>query len=84
MGERPRPNLGIDEPERLPLAEVAVIVRGVADALAHAHANGVVHRDVKPANVLIDDGHVVVADFGVAKAIALAAGERGSVARVRH
>ena len=61
---------------RLPLAEVAAIVREVADALAYAHANGVVHRDVKPANVLIDGGHAVVADFGVAKAIALAAGER--------
>ena len=61
---------------RLPLADVVAIVREVADALAYAHANGVVHRDVKPANVLIDGGHVVVADFGVAKALALAAGER--------
>jgi eukaryotic-like serine/threonine-protein kinase len=60
---------------RLPLADVVAIVREVADALAYAHANGVVHRDVKPANVLIDGGHVVVADFGVAKALALAAGE---------
>jgi serine/threonine-protein kinase len=54
---------------RLPLTEVAAIVREVADALAFAHANGVVHRDVKPANVLIDGGHAVVADFGVAKAL---------------
>ena len=61
---------------RLPLADVVAIVREVADALAYAHANGVVHRDVKPANVLIDGRHVVVADFGVAKALALAAGER--------
>ena len=60
---------------RLPLADVVAIVREVADALAYAHANGVVHRDVKPANVLIDGGHVVVADFGVAKAFALAAAE---------
>ena len=60
---------------RLPLADIVAIVREVADALAYAHANGVVHRDVKPANVLIDGGHVVVADFGVAKALALAAGE---------
>jgi serine/threonine-protein kinase len=62
---------------RLPLAEVALIVREVADALAYAHANGVVHRDVKPANVLIDGGHAVVADFGVAKALEIAAEERG-------
>jgi len=60
---------------RLPLTEVAAIVREVADALAYAHANGVVHRDIKPANVLIDGGHVVVADFGVAKAMAAARGE---------
>ena len=60
---------------RLPLAEVVPIVREVADALAYAHANGVIHRDIKPANVLIDGGHAVVADFGVAKALALAAGE---------
>src|SRR5690348_2053048 len=57
---------------RLPLADVVTLVNEVADALAYAHANGVVHRDVKPANVLIDGRHAVVADFGVAKAIALA------------
>ena len=64
---------------RLPVNEVVAIVREVADALAYAHANGVVHRDVKPANVLIDGGHAVVADFGVAKALALAADERKSM-----
>ena len=61
---------------RLPLDDVVAIVREVADALAYAHANGVVHRDVKPANVLIDGDHVVVADFGVAKALATAAGHQ--------
>ena len=61
---------------RLPVADVVALVREVADALAYAHANGVVHRDVKPANVLIDGGHAVVADFGVAKAIALATSQR--------
>ena len=60
---------------RLPLADVVAIVREVADALAYAHANGVVHRDIKPANVLLDGRHAVVADFGLAKAIALARGE---------
>ena len=67
---------------RLPVADVVTIVREVADALAYAHANGVVHRDVKPANVLIDGGHAVVADFGVAKALALAAGEREGTERL--
>ena len=66
----------LDREGRLPLADVVAIVREVADALAYAHANGVVHRDVKPANVLMDGAHVVVADFGVAKAIALATGQR--------
>src|SRR5207249_4903595 len=55
--------------ELLSITEAVRIFRDVADALAHAHARGVIHRDVKPGNVLLSDGHALVMDFGIAKVI---------------
>src|SRR5947207_9077511 len=48
------------------------IARDVADALAYAHAQGVIHRDIKPENVLLSAGHPMLADFGIARIIDLA------------
>ena len=59
----------LDREGKVSLADVIRIMRDVADALSHAHALGVIHRDIKPDNVLLVRHHALVTDFGVAKAL---------------
>jgi tetratricopeptide (TPR) repeat protein len=73
-GETLRQRLDREGP--LPLDESLKIAREVAEALDHAHGVGVVHRDVKPENVLLSSGHAMLADFGIARAIQVAGGSR--------
>jgi eukaryotic-like serine/threonine-protein kinase len=60
----------------LPIHDAVKILVEVCDALAYAHAHGVVHRDIKPDNVLLSGRHALVADFGVAKALSEATGRQ--------
>ncbi len=78
-GESLRERLTREGP--LSIDDALSIAREVADALGFAHAHGVLHRDIKPENILLEAGHAVVADFGVAGAVARA-GEAGLVDRL--
>ena len=56
----------------LPVADALRIACDVTEALVHAHAHDVVHRDIKPDNILLSEGHAIVVDFGIAKAVGTA------------
>jgi serine/threonine-protein kinase len=62
----------LNRESQLPIDEAIAITRHVAEALAHAHANGVIHRDIKPENILFGAGGPLLADFGVARAVSAA------------
>jgi serine/threonine-protein kinase len=62
----------IDREKQLPIDVACNIAKDSADALAHAHAQGIIHRDIKPENILLSAGHPILADFGIARVIDLA------------
>ena len=66
----------LDRAGRMPVPEVIRLLLEVADALAQAHASGVVHRDIKPENIMLSGRHALVMDFGVAKAVSDASERR--------
>ena len=65
----------LEQERQLPVEEAVRITTEVAGALDYAHRHGVVHRDIKPENIMLQDGHALVADFGIGKALSAASGE---------
>jgi serine/threonine-protein kinase len=72
----------LERERQLPITDALAIGATLADALEYAHAHNLMHRDVKPENILFDDDRVALADFGIAKAIERAAGESTTITGV--
>ncbi|UCG87587.1 MAG: protein kinase [Gemmatimonadota bacterium] len=66
----------LDREGRLPVEDVIRFTDDVAAALSYAHQRGIVHRDIKPENIMLAGDRAVVADFGIARAVSVAGGER--------
>ena len=66
----------LERERQLPVDDAVRIASEVAGALDHAHKQGIIHRDIKPENILVQDGHALVADFGIALALQQAGGQR--------
>ena len=66
----------LDREKQLSIDEAIDLTKQIAEALAYAHSKNVIHRDIKPENILLSDGRALVADFGIARAVSVAGGER--------
>ncbi len=66
----------MDREAQLPLPDAIQLTCEIADALQCAHSHHIIHRDIKPENVLIQEGHALVADFGIARAVSQAGGDK--------
>lgn len=68
---------------QLPLERALDLTGEIAEAMAYAHGRGIIHRDIKPGNILLESGHALLADFGVAYAVDQAAGQSLSLSGIR-
>lgn len=66
----------LDREQQIPLQDALQITSQVLEGLSHAHSMGVIHRDIKPENILLSGDHAMLADFGIARALSPADGER--------